>query len=286
MRSGRLVDVPANVLDVYLSKWPEKGDTRRTMRGALDRVARTLGAKSASELAWEGLRYDVVRAVAAKLSDAGLAVKTINRDLSALRGVLETAWRLGLIPNDEYRGIEVKNVRGSSLPAGRVLTSDEMDALYAALEKTTKRDAAILAVLAATGIRRVEASRLVKSDFIPKTRRLVATGKNNKQRSIPVAPRWCVYIEEWWEKIKAGQRIFAMEGDPRSAITRIVAAFHKEMGLKVFTPHDLRRTFGTYVEQQQGMAMAQRLLGHENIQTTSLYVRIDEAREEAAVRGL
>jgi site-specific recombinase XerD len=35
-----------------------------------------------------------------------------------------------------------------------------------------------------------------------------------------------------------------------------------------------------------GIAMAQKLLGHESIQTTGLYVRVDEDRESAAVEDL
>lgn len=54
------------------------------------------------------------------------APATTNKALSAVRGVLKAAWRLGLIDTDAYqRATDVDGVRGSRLPAGRALGSGE-----------------------------------------------------------------------------------------------------------------------------------------------------------------
>lgn len=49
----------------------------------------------------------------------------------------------------------------------------------------------------------------------------------------------------------------------------------KELSFKV-TPHIIRHTIATYIAQTQGLLQASFLLGHQNIQTTQLYVEKDK----------
>lgn len=276
---------------VYLSKWPEKSDTRRTMRQALDRAAALLGEDNDTHetFQWQNVRYADARALPAMLFDEDLAPATINKILSAVRGVLETARALGLMSDEDFRKIEIENVAGNTEQAGRALPSEEIDALYTAVMLEAMSDrAAMIAVLAATGVRRVELMRLIVSDYDIATKRLHARGKGNKKREIPVAERWQKVIENWvWLSQSGKSSMFTFETkNPRREISYIVERFCFRHKLKPFTPHDLRRTFGTHVEKVAGIAVAQKLLGHNNIRTTALYVRVDEAREAAAVKDL
>lgn len=79
---------------VYLS-WLAPG-SRRTMRQALDTIAGILtgGLADAESVDWSALRYQHAQAVRTRLS-ASYAPATANKMLSALRGVLREAWRLG-----------------------------------------------------------------------------------------------------------------------------------------------------------------------------------------------
>ncbi|HEV2122002.1 MAG TPA: integrase, partial [Chloroflexota bacterium] len=86
---------------VYLARLAP--GSRSTMRTALDTIARLLsgGTHDATSLAWPSLRYQHTQAVRAALADR-YAPSTANKHLAALRGVLQEAWRLGLVPAEEY----------------------------------------------------------------------------------------------------------------------------------------------------------------------------------------
>lgn len=282
-----------NAAVIYLSKWSKTSDTYKTLRGALVRVVAALTDNESDndvdpeKFPWHELRYEDVRSVAAEMIDE-YAPRTVNLSLSALRGVLETAWRADMLPDDVYRKIDIANVAGDSEQTGRALTSDEMSALCAALHNTDARDAAVMALLAGAGIRRVELVRLRGHDFERANGRLTVRGKGNKHRQIPVGERWQKYITNWQAQLSSSAALmFEFENkDSRKAISYIVEKFRKALGVPLFTPHDLRRTFITHVEKTAGMALAKQLAGHSHMQTTALYVHIDEERERAAVKDL
>lgn len=273
---------------IYLSKWAEGSDTHKTMRGSLATLARVLGGEGDPEVfAWGELRYEQLRAVAAKLERANLAPRTINKTLSALRGVLEVAWRSGAMPDAEYRRIKIDNVRVSTVPAGRALDEAEVSTLSAALDELPARDAALVVVLFACGLRRIEATRLRQPDYDPRTGTLLAHGKGNKERVVPVAPDWRPTFERYWKTIEPGKPLFA--GRHGGAITRAgisfaVKALCAAAKVKEFTPHDLRRSFATsLLEEGVDLFTLQKLMGHANLDTTKIY---DRRGEEAAVEAV
>lgn len=79
---------------VYLAQL--KQSSRRPQKQALDLAASLLTSGSADclMLNWGAIRYQHTAAVRARLLDR-YAPATVNRILSALRGVLEQAWLLG-----------------------------------------------------------------------------------------------------------------------------------------------------------------------------------------------
>jgi len=101
------------------------------------------------------------------LADGRYAPSTANRHLAALRGVLKECWRLGYVSAEEFqRAADLEPVRGSRLPRARALRPGEVLALFAACEDfesdkkpaMAARDAAILALLYGSGLRRAEAA--------------------------------------------------------------------------------------------------------------------------------
>ena len=127
---------------------------------------------------------------------------SVNKMLSALRGVLKQTWRLGLIKADAYhRAADVENLRASNLLSGRALASEEIGKLFETCtsDATPKgaRDAALLAVLYGCGLRRDELAGLDIEDFDSDDCSIVVQGKRGKQRTVYLTGRGCRYVEAW-----------------------------------------------------------------------------------------
>jgi len=106
---------------VYLARLAP--GSRRTMRTALNVMAAMLtsGAADAQTLDWSAVRYQHAQAVRSRLVER-YKPATVNKALSALRGVLREAWRLGLVNSEDYRRTaDLEAVKGESLPPGREL---------------------------------------------------------------------------------------------------------------------------------------------------------------------
>lgn len=273
--------------EIYLSKWPKKSDTYRTMRSALDRLARTLSDRTQDHLTfpWHTLRYETVLAVPARLIDDGLSARSVNKVLAALRGVLDTVWRLELMPDDAFRKIEIKNLPIGASDAGHALDQTAVEKLSDSLDEVSARDAALIVVLFACGLRRVEAARLRREHYDPETKKLRAHGKRNKRRDVPVPPEWAPVLDRHWKQLPPRAPMFSSEKGPltRDGISYIVDEFRKKCGVeKRFTPHDLRRSFITNICKKD-VLLAQRLAGHSTPAVTAIYDKRGEEAEREAV---
>ena len=154
---------------VYLARLAP--GSRRTMRAALETIASLLtgGQATAASLTWGALRYQHTAAVRAVVAER-YAPATANKLLAALRGVLQEAWRLGYLEAEAYqRAADLPAVRGEHLPRGRALAIGELRALFQVCQADRTpagaRDAALLAVLYGSGLRRAEVVALDLADY-------------------------------------------------------------------------------------------------------------------------
>lgn len=169
--------------------------SRRVMEQALRAVVSILqdiDMEKASILSvdWGTLRYPHTAAIRAQLAEE-YAPATANRTLSALRGVLKEAWRLGYMSAEDYqRAIDIKNVRGTTVPAGRELAKREIADLVDVCKDGTLagvRDRAIIGLLYTCGLRRAEIVGLDVSDYDAENGKLIVrAGKGRKQRTVYV----------------------------------------------------------------------------------------------------
>lgn len=303
---------------VYLDRLDSE-QSRRTMRGCLDRIARIIamddtGAVTGAGRAWWLLRYEHTTRVRAELragtnerGEPAYSPASINKHLVALRQVLRECWRLGLMSAEDYqRAVDLKSVDGARLPRGHHVPDRALAAALAACgadpSPAGRRDAALLAVLYTTGARRGEIAGLAVTDYDPAERSLRVRGKRDKERMVYVTVAAAARLDSWIAVRGRGPGALfppiSKEGRPRhrdgrlchptgQAIAGILARRLKEAGVPPHTPHDFRRTFiGELLDAGVDLATAQQLVGHASPATTARYDRRPERRRREAVDRL
>lgn len=280
--------------------------SRRVMHQALRTIAALLtgqDAKTADILAvnWAALRYPHTAAIRSHLAEE-FSAATTNRLLSALRGVLKEAWRLGYMSADDYqRAIDVKNVRAETVPAGRELSQGEILALLEACKQDAApagvRDAAILGLLYTCGLRRAELVALDVDDFDPDSGKLIVrAGKGRKQRTVYVQGSALQALTDYIETtdrqsgplfvpILKGNRITERRMKAQS-IYDMLKKRADQAGVKDFSPHDFRRTFvGDMLDRGVDIVTVANIAGHASVDTTRRYDRRpEETKKKAATR--
>lgn len=300
LTTGPAGSLSTNPAAVYLASL--SASSRRPMRQALNRIAEILTSGRVVDclaLDWSQVRYQHAAAVQAALKDQ-LAPATVNHMITALRGVLRQAWVLGKMSADDYRmACEVKPVRGDRLPAGRELDPGELRALLDACARESGpagvRDAAIISLMYAAGLRREEVVGLDLNHFEQLTGRLVVMrGKGNKQRATFVSNGAADALSDWIQlrgldpgplfwPINKGGKLYARRMTAQ-AIYNLLARCATDAKVKDFSPHDLRRTFvSDLLEAGADIAVVARMAGHASVNTTARYDRRPEqAKQKAA----
>ncbi|CAA9558636.1 MAG: hypothetical protein AVDCRST_MAG18-888 [uncultured Thermomicrobiales bacterium] len=293
-------------LTAYLRRFSPRG--RRSIIDRLRAVARLTGADPAAleRIPWEALDHDRVARLREALVASGSAPATVNLTLVALRGVARAARNLGLLSGEEFGRIEaVPRARGSRLPAGRAAARREIAAMIEICATNPgpeavagRRDAAVITVLAYTGLRRSEVAVLDLANLVfDRQSRLRVRGKGDKEREVPLAPQVVAALQGWLAARGRRQgRLFRRvdrnghildSGLSDNAIWRIVAKRRDEAGLSRLTPHDFRRTWvGALLDEDVDLVTVQSLAGHADPKTTARYDRRGTAARTRAIGAL
>lgn len=285
-------------------------ESRRTMRGCLDRVAQIIsgepGATGAGQ-PWHLLRYEHTVRIRTILTGRGWSPAYVNKHLVALRRVMREAWRLGQMSAEDYqRAADLPTLQHTRLPAGRHVPPEVAGAALAACDDDPSpagaRDGALLAVLYSTGCRRAEVAGLSLADYDVAARSLRVRGKRDKERLVYLTAEAMARTEAWLAvrgraagalfcPVNKAGRLRAPGGRPApmtgQAIADIVTRRLAAAGASRQTPHDFRRTFiGELLDAGVDLATAQALVGHASPVTTARYDRRPESRRRDAVDRL
>lgn len=174
--------------------------------------------------------------------------------------------------------------RGRKLP--RFLSMDEMKRMIAVSSKN-KRDSMVIKCLFYLGLRNSELQSLQIEDidFINRTVKVIQ-GKGNKDRYVPIPSKeFAVQLRIWAKKRTRGLLIEGRGTNNMLSdrhIRRIVKKYAIEAGIRKpeeIHPHTLRHSYATYL-QNQGIPLnaIQQILGHENIETTTIYLHLGTER--------
>lgn len=271
--------------------------SRRAMTQALTVIAQIVTADDAADykaIPWQYLRFQHTAVIRAHL-EARYAHSTANKMLSALRGTLRAAWKLGLMSAEDYhKAASVESVKGETLPAGRAIAPGELIGLLNTCDQspTGMRDAALLAVLYGCGLRRAETVALNLDDYDTVAGTLRIRGKGNKQRLTPVVGGVVTNLTDWLAQ--RGRRpgpLFWGTGNRNQkrrlttqAVYKMLRTRAKAAGIERLSPHDLRRSFvSDLLDRGADIATVQKLAGHASVTTTARYDRRgEEVKRKAA----
>jgi site-specific recombinase XerD len=278
---------------------------RSSMESTLRLVARIMGAEDYTQVNWASLNAANVQALVAKIRDtptergSARSPNSVATVLNALKGVAKAAWRRNTLATDAWERIrDLKAPRGSRLPAGRDIAPIERAVLISAAVEDPRiagiRDAAIMAVLMATGMRRAELVALALEDVEMSTGKITIIGKGDKERTAYIADEPMQAVRDWLQVrgmnegplfcaiTKTGKLQRDRHMSP-TALHYIIQRRVTSAGLSKMTAHDFRRTLaGDLLDENIDIATVGELLGHSDPKTTKRYDRRGERAKKRA----
>jgi len=265
----------------------------------------------------EGLGATELRGWLAVQHESGAARATLARQGAAARTFTAFAHRRGWLAADPGPQLGTLKTR-RALP--HVLRQDEMAAVLAGLDQAgreaelaavagpaagagsasgaavTLRDAAVLELFYATGIRVSELCGLDAGHLDHGRRTVRVRGKGGKERIVPVGvpalrsvTRWLAAGRPVLVTAASGPALFlGVRGgrlDPRTA-RRIVHERLREAGATRDTgPHGIRHTAATHLlEGGADLRSVQEILGHSSPATTQIYTHVSIERLKSSYR--
>lgn len=276
-------------LDLFLNYLlVEKGAAANTVAAYSRDLTRYLGYLG--ERSPDQIRPGDVAGFLAFLKGAGIAPRSRARALSALRTLHRFLVAEGYSELNPCSIIEApKGVH--RLPS--VLSPRQVEALLAApLESGALelRDAAMLELLYATGLRASELVGLQLSEVNLSAGYLMTIGKGDKERLVPIGESACRAVSRYLqgargELLKEGvSRLLFLsrlgEGMTRQAFWNIVKKRALQAGVQShLSPHTLRHSFATHLlENGADLRSVQIMLGHADLSSTQIYTHVTRER--------
>jgi len=248
---------------------------------------------------------------------SGISKVTVNRDISALKGVISKAVEWEIIPYNPLA--KVKPLKIQSLGRVRYLTTHEEDTLK---QKLADRDKKIISERGSgnewrrirgrellpdlvgckyadhltpivllglnTGLRKGELFSLDWSDINLKTKTLTVQGKTSKSgetRYMPLNTDAINILKQWRGQSIKSEFVFPAKGGKR--LNNIQTSWEnviKDSKIKNFRFHDLRHSFASkLVMKGAPLNTVRELLGHGDLKTTLRYAHLAPDHKADAV---
>lgn len=247
--------------------------TARNYRSSLDGFTRHYGTGPPENL--------TAADVEAWLESRGhLSAATRRGDLTAVRGFTDALVRAGWLNRNPAADVAPVK-QPESVP--RALDPDQVTALLAACPDSRGR--AICWLQVGEGLRCMEVAGLRVEDWSRATAKLLVHGKNSRQRELPVIDPVTAALDDYLTEHPAADgpliRSYRRPWEPLrpDTISGIVSQWMRASGIKRaprdgVSAHALRHTCASDVlEASHDLPLVQEMLGHRQLQTTSIYLR-------------
>ena len=273
--------------------------TIRAYLGDLDSFFEHLERLDVTDFATLELAH--IRSWLANQQVKGGARTTLSRRATSIRLFTKWATKKGYLAKDV--GATLATPKGArTLPD--VLTiadaSLAMDAMAARVGEEegpmSKRDAAMLEILYASGARVSELCGLDLEDIDYARSTIRVLGKGNKERTIPIGNPAMRALESWLKDgrdslagAKSERAVFlgarGKRIDQRTVRTMVYHALAALEGVEKMGPHALRHSAATHLlEGGADLRTVQEILGHASLATTQIYTHVSTERLQKAFK--
>lgn len=224
------------------------------------------------------------------LRQNGRGPRTRARHLVALRGFYHFLVQAGQLPKNIAKMVDLPK---SGLKLPEVLDVDEVDRLLATPDRQMPkglRDAAMLELIYAAGLRVSELIGLMLGALNMDAGFVRVTGKGSKERIVPIGRKAIDCLHSY---LKQGRPVLvkdipsyylfvARAGKPmtRQGFWKLLRGYALQAGIKKrITPHSLRHSFASHLlEGGADLRVVQVMLGHVDIATTQIYTHVAQKR--------
>ncbi len=224
------------------------------------------------------------------LKSAGLSPASLGRCLAAIRGFYK--WVNQHLGSSEAETF-FKGAPKQWMQLPKVLSEAEVVRLLnLPLQNTPSdtRDAAMVELLYATGLRVSELVGLEVSNLNLEVGFLQATGKRDKQRIVPIGDKARALVSDY---LQSARPTFAKKRTSSALfLTRLGRAMTRQCFWKILkgrtvragitkpiSPHMLRHSFATHLlDHGADLRSVQTMLGHASIATTQIYTHVEQTR--------
>jgi integrase/recombinase XerD len=270
----------------------ECGLARNTIEAYSRDLREFLSELDARDISMPGhVTTTIVRNYLVRLSERGLALSSIARNLVSVKMFLRYLFIVGVVAEDVGALLDSPK-KWRILP--HTLRQGQVEGLLSAPQPGDPfyaRDRAILELLYATGMRVSELSGLRVQDVNLSVGYTRVFGKGGRERIIPIGSHAIDATSEYIRGLRtvlteAAGPIDALfvsrTGNPmdRTNVWRLVHRYAQQAGIQMAVgPHTLRHCFATHMlEGGANLRIVQELLGHADVATTQIYTHVDSTR--------
>ena len=220
------------------------------------------------------------------LRESGLGARSRARHLVAIRGLYRFLHQEKILRSNPAKLIDLPK---TSLKLPHVLSMAEIELLLEAPDIRKPqgiRDAAMLEVLYAAGLRVSELINLKLQDINLEAGFVRVLGKGSKERIVPIGMHAKEKIDRYLKQARtlslkqtsSPYLFIARAGKPmtRQGFWKLLRRHATKAGLtKKITPHSLRHSFASHLlEGGADLRAVQVMLGHVDISTTQIYTHV------------